>query len=91
MDAFTPRNAAKFVVTTIVKMKTAQQTEKLITDYTPLEEDDMVVDIAGGLFGWWVGDKLKPYTDKMVDKTADFVKVKHQEFKDRKNDNTEDK
>jgi hypothetical protein len=91
MDAFTPRNAAKFVVTSIIKVKTAQKTEEIITDYTHFEEDDMVVDIAGGLVGWWLGDKLKPYTDKMVDKTADFVNGKYQEFKDRKNSDSEEK
>lgn len=89
MDPFTPRNAAKFVVTSIIKVKAAQKTEDLITDYTQFEEDDLVVDITGGLVGWWVGDKLKPYTDKMVDKTADFIVAKREQMKDRKKDTPE--
>jgi hypothetical protein len=81
---FTARNAAKFVVTAVIKTKTAQKTEELITDYTRFEEDDMIVDITGGLVGWWVGDKLKPYSDAMVDKTADFIVAKREQMKHKK-------
>lgn len=90
MDQFTPRNAAKFVVTTIIKVKTAQKTEDLITDYTQFEEDALVVDIAGGLVGWWVGDRLKPYTDKVVDKTADFIVAKREQMKEKKDTPSEE-
>lgn len=70
---FTARNATKFVVTAIVKKKVADKTEDLITDYTRFEEDDFVVEISGSLVGWYIGDKVKPITDKMVDKTFDKV------------------
>lgn len=72
MDAFTPRNVAKFVAQAIVAGKTAKLTEKAITDHTRFEEDDMIVDIGGHLVGWYVSSKLKPVTDAAVDKTADW-------------------
>jgi len=69
---FTPRNVVKFVAKAIVHGKTAQLTEQAITDYTKFEDDDMIVDISGHLVGWYVSDKLKPITDGMVDKAADW-------------------
>lgn len=82
--AFTARNVAKFVLKSIVAGKTAQLTEKAIADYTQFEEDDMIVDIAGGVVGWYVSDKLKPVTDAIVDKTADFIVEKNEARKSRK-------
>lgn len=72
-DAFTPRNVTKFVVKTMVHAKTASVVEDAITDYTRFEEDDMIVDISSHLAGWYVSDKLKPYTDKIVDTVADKI------------------
>lgn len=71
--AFTARNVAKFVVKAVVHGKTAQLTEQAIVDRTQFEEDDIVVDIAGNVVGWYVSDRLKPLTDAAVDKTFDFV------------------
>lgn len=73
MDAFTPRNAIKYVVKSAIHIKTARLTERTIVDHTSFEEDDFVVDISSNLVGWYVSDKLKPYTDVVVDKTADKV------------------
>lgn len=73
MEAFTPRNVAKFVVTTGIKFYVAGATHNAIIDYTRFEEDDKIVDIASAVIGWGVADKLKPVTDKIVDKTADKV------------------
>jgi hypothetical protein len=87
---FTPRNVAKFVVKAIVAGKTAQITENALTDYTSLEEDSMAVDIAGGVVGWYVSDKLKPITDAAVDKTADFIVTKREARKAKKNAKKED-
>lgn len=81
---FTPRNVAKFVVKAAIAGKTAQFTEKTITDYTALDEDNFIVDITGGVVGWWLSDMLKPYTDKAVDKTADFLAAKRAAYKAKK-------
>lgn len=91
MKEFTARNAAKFVVTAIVKKKASDITEDIIADYTRFEEDDMVVEITGTLVGWYIGDKVKPVTDKMVDKTADFISAKWQQMKDKKEETPEEK
>lgn len=70
-DAFTPRNAAKYIVKAIVHRKAAQFTEDVLIDYTRYEEDDLVVDLGSHLVGWYVSDKLKPHTDRAVDFVAD--------------------
>jgi len=82
-ELFTPRNVAKFVAQAIVAGKTSQLTEKTITDHTRFEDDDMIVDISGTLVGWYVSQKLKPVTDGMVDKTADWL-VEYKEKRDQK-------
>lgn len=70
---FTPRNVIKYVAKTLVATKTAQITEDAITNYTRFDDDDKIVTIGSGLVGWYVSDKLKPYTDTMVDKAADWI------------------
>jgi hypothetical protein len=90
MEAFTARNAAKYVVQALVANKTSQIAEDVITDYSRFEEDDIVVDISSHLFGWYVSAKLRPVTDSMVDKTADFIVAKREQMKAKK-DNTEEK
>jgi hypothetical protein len=84
MDAFTPRNAAKYVVQAVVASKASKLAEGAITDYTRFEEDDTVVNISGHLVGWYVSGKLKPITDSMVDKTADYIVAKRAEMKSKK-------
>jgi hypothetical protein len=89
MEAFTLRNAAKYVAKAIIHFETASLAETAITDHTRFEEDDMIVDISSHLAGWYVSDKLKPVTDKMVDKTADFIAAKREARKAKKNATTE--
>lgn len=86
---FTARNAAKFVLKAVVASKTKQVSEDIITDYTRFEEDDTVVNISGTLIGWYVSEKLQPVTDKMVDKTADYIAKKRAE-RAAKKENTKD-
>lgn len=85
-ELFTPRNVAKFVAQAIVAGKTSQLTENVITDHTRFEDDDMIVDISGTLVGWYVSQKLKPVTDAMVDKTADFI-VDYREKRNQRRNN----
>lgn len=76
--AFTARNVMKYVVKAAVHSAVAQRAEDIITDYTQFEEDDAVVKISSHCVGWYVSDKLKPVTDRMVDKTADFIAEKRE-------------
>lgn len=85
---FTPRNVAKYVAKGIIYGKTAQLTKETIVDHTQFEDDDIIVTISGGLVGWYVSDKLKPVTDKMIDKTADFIVAKREARKAKKDDTT---
>jgi hypothetical protein len=86
MDAFTPRNVAKFVVTTTISVKANAKAREVISDYSQFEEDDLPVHLTGQVVGWYVSAKVKPLTDKMVDKTADFIVAKREQMKNRKKD-----
>ena len=81
---FTPRNAAKYAVKFVIAGKVAEVAEDVITDYTRLEEDTTVVNLTSSMVGWYVSDKLKPLTDKMVDKAADFIVEKREARKAKK-------
>lgn len=91
MDAFTPRNVAKYVVQAVIASKVSDFAEDTIVEHTKFEEDDMIVDIASHVIGWGVSAKLKPYTDIAVDRTADFIVAKREAYKSKKKDNTEEK
>jgi hypothetical protein len=82
---FTTRNVAKFVAKSIVYYKTTKLTAETIEEHTQFEKDDMIVGLGASVVGWLVSDKLSPVTDKIVDKTADFVTEKRQARKDKKN------
>jgi hypothetical protein len=86
MEAFTPRNVAKFIAQAAIAAKTSSLTKTAITDHTKFEEDDMIVDISGHLVGWYVSDKLKPVTDGMVDKAADWIAVRRAKKDQKKTD-----
>jgi hypothetical protein len=87
---FTPRNATKYVVTALVRIKVGQFAKAAITDYTAFEDDDTVVGLTGYLIGWYAGHKLRPVTDAMVDKTADFILAKREELKAKKSEQEQD-
>ena len=89
MDDFTPRNILKYVATGAISMKVASLTKDALVDHTRFDEDDIVVKIGSGVVGWGVAANLKPYTDKAIDKTADFVNVKREARKAKKEDTTE--
>jgi hypothetical protein len=82
---FTARNVSKFVAKAIIAAKTAELTAETIAENTRFEKDDTVVDVGSKVFGWYVSDKLKPVTDKIVDSTADFITEKREARKAKKN------
>jgi hypothetical protein len=84
MEDFTPRNIMKYVVKGAITMKAAQLTKDAMVENTRFDEDDIVVKIGSGVVGWGVGAKLSPYTDKIVDKTADFINKKRETRKTKK-------
>lgn len=77
---FTPRNVAKHVVKAAIAFKVSRTVKHTIDDYTRYDQDNFVVDQTGFVIGWYVSDKLKPYTDKAVDWTADRIVA----YKDKK-------
>lgn len=89
-DDFTVRSISKFVVNSIVVMKSTELAKDAMTDYTSLDEDSIAVRIGSKVIGAAVGSRLKPYTDKAVDKTADFVVAKREARKAKKAAKQED-
>jgi len=81
METFTVRGAAKFVVNGAIVIKSTSIAKDLMTDYTALEEDSMTIRLGSKVIGSFVGTKLKPTTDKIVDKTADFIVAKRNKKK----------
>lgn len=77
MESNTPlyltRSVAKWVLISIVDVKTTQITAEGIADYTNYEKDDLIVRLGSGAVGMIVSARLKPVTDAAVDKTADFA------------------
>jgi hypothetical protein len=86
MPPFTPRNVAKFVIKTTVQLKTASLVRTAIADRTSLETTDTPVVLTGSVVGWYVGHKVKPVTDKTVDKIADFAVAKRSKRQARKSE-----
>jgi len=84
MPPFTPRNVAKMVVRATIQIKTAAFTRDAIANHTAFEATDTPVILVGGVTGWFVSEKVKPYTDLAVDKTADFVIDKREKRQARK-------
>lgn len=78
---FTPRNVAKFAVTFVIKAKVTKFAKDLAEDYTSHTSDDMIVKLGANVVGWGVSAKLMPLTDKVVDKTADFIVDKREQRK----------
>ena len=81
---FTPRNVTKFVAKAAVAGYTAKFTANTVSDHTRFEEDDTLVDIGSTVVGWYVSEKLKPITDKVVDVTFDFVATQRAKHQDKK-------
>lgn len=82
---FTPRNVAKYVVKAVIHTQVQQFAKDQISDHSRFDNDDMIVKIPSHLIAWYVSDKLKPYTDRVVDTTADFIAEKREDFKNRRN------
>ena len=90
---FTRRNVAKWVIKSVVAIKTTEFVANTTADHTSFEKDDMIVKIGAGIVGWGISARLQPYTDALVDKTADFaVEQWNNRKKDKpKNEEKEDK
>lgn len=76
MEAFTARNIAKYLVCAAIHRQVASATETAITNHTRFEEDDTIVELTSHVVGWGVSVKLKPWSDRIVDRTADFINEK---------------
>lgn len=85
---FTPRNVAKWLAKAAIHAQVAQMTKNALVDNTSLEADSKRVKLGSNVVGWGVSSKLKPYTDKAVDKTADYINEKREARNTKKDDTT---
>lgn len=67
------RDVAKWVVVAIVDIKTTEVAANTIDNHTKFDRDDLIVKLSSGAVGMVVSAHVKPVTDKMVDKSADFL------------------
>lgn len=84
-EPITPRIVAKKVVQAIVASQVSRLTAGAITNHTRFDKDDTIVEVGAGTIGWLVSEQVAPVTDKIVDKTANFINVKRAQRKERKN------
>lgn len=88
-DLSTPRGLAKFVVTTTIQVKTSMVTRQAIADHSSADSTNLPVVVVGAVVGMYVSGLAKPYTDKAVDKTFDFVIAKRDARRTKKSQKTE--
>jgi hypothetical protein len=91
ISPFAPRDIAKNVVNVLVAAKVTDVASDAMVDYTSLEEDSKTVRISSSLIGMYIAAKLDPVTDKIIDKTADFIVAANTKRKNRKKNDTEEK
>lgn len=85
----TPRTVTKFAVKMTVQVKVAALTRQAIADHSAYASTETPVVVAGAVVGLIVSEKVKPVTDKAVDKTFDFVANRREARKARKSQKTE--
>ena len=83
-EDLTPRNIAKYTVSTIISMRAAGIARNGMDNYTRFDGDSRVVLVASNVVGMYVAGMVQPYTDFVVDKTADFIVAKREERKTNK-------
>jgi hypothetical protein len=88
---FTPREIAKYGINALIYSKASDVASDVMVDYTSLEEDSKTVRISSSLIGMYIAAKLDPVTDKIVDKTADFIVAANNKRKDKNKNDTEEK
>ena len=68
---FTPRNVAKFAAKSMVATIVAGGVKDVLIMQFPQTQYLKVAGLTGSIAGWYVSDKLQPYTDDIVDFVAD--------------------
>ena len=84
------RDVAKWLLESMIAMKTTQLTANAIDDYTRFEKDSLPVRLGSGAVGMIVSRKLEPVTNKIVDSTADFINEKRADRRNKKNNKKKD-
>lgn len=64
---------AQFAVRMVVSANVSSVASTQIENHSDFDSDSTTNQVASAMIGWYAGIKLKPYTDKAVVKTRDFV------------------
>lgn len=73
MLPMTKLDIAKYVVSLAVALKTTEICETQVAQHTQLDPDGIPVKIGCTVAGQMVAYKTKPYTDVMVERTANWL------------------
>jgi Rod binding domain-containing protein len=71
-----PRELAKWLILSAISFKTTQFTSNTVDNYTRFNKDSLAVSLVSGGIGMVVANQLEPVTEKIVDKTANFINEK---------------
>ena len=71
--AFTKRNVAKYVANSLVSFAVGATVTRVLKNNIPATETANIAVIVGGVSGWYVSQKLQPYTDKAADDVIDYL------------------
>lgn len=86
-----PRSVAKWLLVSAIDLKTTSIVANTADNYTRFDRDDLIVKLGAGAVGMVVASGVKPVTDKIVDKTADFAVEKWTKFRAKKNAKKQEK
>lgn len=67
----TKTQIAQYALKTLVALVVTDKTATAIANNTDYNTNDITVRVGSGVAGWWVAEKLSPYTDAAVEKVAD--------------------
>ena len=76
MFPMTKLEIAKYAVSMIVSLKTAQICEQQVAQHTELDPDGIPVKVGCMVTGQLVAYKAKPFTDVAVERTAEWLSEK---------------
>jgi len=82
--SLTPRDVAKWLLNAAVAMKTSDLAADTVASYTSFDKESLALRLGTGAIGMVVARKLEPATDAIVDKTADFLVEKRNQFRSKR-------
>ena len=80
-----PRNVAKWLLAATIDLTVTRVVANTADNYTRFDKDSIAVKLGAGAVGMVVAANLKPVTDQVVDKSADFIVEQRIKFQAKRN------